>query len=217
MSPKVAASVRRPSALDTEQGRDIETAIEEVLALHPELRLAVPGHSDKRIQAWHCVASDIAHVRGRTVRDVCLRDRVVTEGLATALERDFAQEATPWGDYPDPIEAWVTEVIRLPCDADPDEWQIRQPDGRRWVGIKVGTYLVDRATARPGRSLPDLAEVSSAALVAMALDLAGLLFGVTARDPRTFGFVACVFAVAASYVPARWALRHEPLDALRRS
>ncbi len=48
--------------------------------------------------------------------------------------------------------------------------------------------------------------------------MAGLLFGVTARDPVTFGAGAALLmgvAVLASYIPARRAMRVEPIAALR--
>jgi putative ABC transport system permease protein len=58
--------------------------------------------------------------------------------------------------------------------------------------------------------------------LAAALGLAGLmrgvLFGVTAADPATFGSVAGLVAVVASVacvVPARRAMRVSPIQALR--
>lgn len=48
--------------------------------------------------------------------------------------------------------------------------------------------------------------------------MSSLLFGVTARDPATFGVVAVllvIVALAASFVPARRAMRLDPLRALR--
>ncbi len=48
--------------------------------------------------------------------------------------------------------------------------------------------------------------------------MAGLLFGVTARDPATFAAGAALLmgvAVLASYIPARRALRVQPTSALR--
>lgn len=40
-------------------------------------------------------------VRDAAVRSKSLIDRAVTEGMATAFERDFARADTPWGRYPD--------------------------------------------------------------------------------------------------------------------
>jgi ABC-type lipoprotein release transport system permease subunit len=45
-----------------------------------------------------------------------------------------------------------------------------------------------------------------------------LLFGVSATDPTTYAGVLillCAVAAIASYMPARWAARVEPLVALR--
>jgi ABC-type lipoprotein release transport system permease subunit len=47
---------------------------------------------------------------------------------------------------------------------------------------------------------------------------AGMLFGVTAADPLTYGAVACLFfgaAVTASFVPAHRATGVDPVSAIR--
>ena len=48
--------------------------------------------------------------------------------------------------------------------------------------------------------------------------MSSLFFGISATDPLTFAGVALLlslFALAASYVPARFAMRMDPINALR--
>jgi ABC-type lipoprotein release transport system permease subunit len=56
------------------------------------------------------------------------------------------------------------------------------------------------------------------ATLAFSRLMSSLLFGITDRDPFTFTAVAVVFiavALVATYLPARQALRIEPVNALR--
>jgi putative ABC transport system permease protein len=60
--------------------------------------------------------------------------------------------------------------------------------------------------------------VGIAAGLALTRLMAKMLFGVSARDPLTFGGVAILLmlvAVAACYIPARRAMRTDPIVALR--
>lgn len=107
-------------------------------------------------------------VRGVAVRDTSLMDQVVAEGLATAFERDFGGASPPWGAYDDGVETWARELMMLPPDAPRDVWMKQHSDGRRWVGYKAGTYLVDRATRATGRSAADLVSTPAADIITMA-------------------------------------------------
>lgn len=95
-------------------------------------------------------------VRGSTISTTTLMDHVVTEGLATAFERDFAGESRPWADYPADVSKWVDELLLQPPTAKRSEWLSQHPDGRRWIGYKAGTYLVDQAMKRLNRSSAEL-------------------------------------------------------------
>ena len=95
-------------------------------------------------------------VRGSTIVSTTLMDHVVTEGMATAFERDFAGESRPWADYPGDVSKWVDELLLQPPTAKRSEWMSRHPDGRRWIGYKAGTYLVDQAMKRLNRSSAEL-------------------------------------------------------------
>jgi putative ABC transport system permease protein len=91
------------------------------------------------------------------------------------------------------------------------------------IGVRIAL-----GAARGDLMRPILGEGIGVALAGIALGvtgaalltrlMAGLLFGVTARDPLTFGAGAAVLlvvAVVASYIPARRAAHVEPVTALR--
>lgn len=97
-----------------------------------------------------------------------LIDDVVAEGLATAFERTHAGAHAPWGDYPPEVAEWVEQLAGLGPDASRDHWMFRHPDGRRWIGYKVGTYLVDVAQRQSRRPLAELVTVRTDDLLRLA-------------------------------------------------
>ena len=68
-----------------------------------------------------------------------LIERALQEGMATVFERDFAGADAPWGKYPENVGQWADELRQLPPDASIQQWLYTHPDGRRWIGIKVGS------------------------------------------------------------------------------
>lgn len=97
-------------------------------------------------------------------------DGVVTEGMATVFERDAAGASPPWGAYPKDAMNWLIELGSLPPDADVRYWLTqRHPDGRRWIGMRAGTYLVDQAMRLTGQSSADLVAKSTEEIVRMSL------------------------------------------------
>ena len=105
-----------------------------------------------------------------------IREKVVCEGLATAFERDYGLggAAPLWGQYPVDVEVWAREVLALPKDAPTDVWMRRHPDGRRWLGIRVGTFLADCATRASGKTSAELASVPAETVLAMCPAVAAL-------------------------------------------
>lgn len=109
-------------------------------------------------------------VRGKSEPYLTLMDKVIAEGLATAFERDFAHAQVPYGEYPPNVAAWLRELQAVrPSDND-SPWMSRHPDGRRWIGYKVGTYLADRAMAITGKSSAALARLPTEQVIALAGD-----------------------------------------------
>lgn len=95
-------------------------------------------------------------------------DRAVYEGMATAFERDFGRVETPWGAYPPNVHQWAIEFRRLPHNAPISDWIYAHPDGRRWIGMKVGAYWVDQASAKSKRSSADLCTTPTPEVLALA-------------------------------------------------
>jgi uncharacterized protein YjaZ len=106
--------------------------------------------------------------RSQTQESVTLMQRVVGEGLATVFERDAAGMPAPWGKYPPDAGAWTKELLALPSDTSFKPWMSRHPDGRRWIGYKVGTYVVERAMRASHKSAAELVHTSTADILRLA-------------------------------------------------
>ena len=94
-----------------------------------------------------------------------LMDAVVSEGLATAFERDAAGSDPLWGQYPREVADWVEELRVLADDADRREWMYLHSDGRRWIGYRAGTFLADQAKAITGQTAAQLAAVPTSEIL----------------------------------------------------
>lgn len=72
---------------------------------------------------------------------------VVTEGLATVFERNYADSRPLWGQYDDDetMNRWYQELKQLPATEHKDmDYFVQHHDGRRWIVYKVGTWMVDK-------------------------------------------------------------------------
>lgn len=115
--------------------------------LDPDRDVLATIRSQLRATLFH----ELDHLaRESRVKPITLVDRVVSEGLATAFERDVAHTDPLWASAPDP--SWEREILEQPGDADVTTWISRHPDGRRWIGIRVGTAWVDRAARATGKT-----------------------------------------------------------------
>ncbi len=109
-------------------------------------------------------------VRGWTMEGgapvTSLMDAVVAEGLATAFAGNFAGFEAPWGSYPDDVADWVEELERASLNQY-GQWMFQHPDGRRWIGYRAGTYLVERAREATGKTTIDLVTTPTREIIAM--------------------------------------------------
>jgi hypothetical protein len=106
-------------------------------------------------------------VRAKTIEDRTLFEFAVSFGMATVFERDFGHVREPWGEYPPEVSGWVAELVAARPDAS-RALMSRHPDGRRWIGPKVGTFLTDRAMAATGKSSADLVATPAAEILRLA-------------------------------------------------
>lgn len=107
-------------------------------------------------------------LRDAAVPQAALLERAITEGLAIAFERDYGGIAKPWGWYPSDAAIWVDELRQVPDDAAQEPWLARHPDGRRWIAMRAGTFLVDRAVRVSGRTPAELATLPAQAIIELA-------------------------------------------------
>jgi uncharacterized protein YjaZ len=87
--------------------------------------------------------------------------------MATAFARDYSGEKAPWAEYPADVEEWVRQLQNLPSEARYEEWMFAHPDGRRWIGYRAGTFLVDQAMARAKKTSIDLIGASAQEIIDM--------------------------------------------------
>lgn len=91
----------------------------------------------------------------KTMIDSCLM-----EGLGTVFERDYADGDPLHGHYEDdPVEEWAKEVIALDDLSLANNYMYQHPDGRKWIGYKVGTWIIDQATEKSGKTVIDLTQM----------------------------------------------------------
>jgi uncharacterized protein YjaZ len=70
---------------------------------------------------------------------------IVSEGLATVFERDYASGDPLWGRYEDDrtMRQWLSELLAQ-GDSINEDYLFDHPDGRRWIAYKTGAWVVDR-------------------------------------------------------------------------
>ncbi len=115
-------------------------------------------------------------VRDAGIPRTSFMDGVVSEGMASVFERDFGGASYPFMEYPDNALEWVAELAELP-DLDyfsedgieqRRQYMREHPDGRRRIGYRAGTYLVDQAMHVSGLSAADLVSTPTGDILRMA-------------------------------------------------
>lgn len=96
-------------------------------------------------------------------------DGCIMEGLANVFARQYAHEKALWADYTqENAAAWLREIRDIGEGIAYDEYMYKHPDGRRWIGYKVGTYIVDEAIKKSGKSVIELTSMECADILKLA-------------------------------------------------
>lgn len=95
-------------------------------------------------------------------------DDCILEGLANVFAREYADEKAPWADYPDDVELWISEIKDAGSTINYEHYLYNHPDGRRWIGYKVGTYIVDTAMSKSGKSILELSSMECSEIFDLA-------------------------------------------------
>ena len=76
----------------------------------------------------------------------------------------------PQGDFRDwdAIDAWADELLDVQVPYNHPELFFQHPDGRRWIGYRAGTYLVDCAMRASGQTAAELAVTPTDEILALA-------------------------------------------------
>lgn len=114
---------------------------------------------------WHHLARGWGVDTDMRVR---LIDAVVAEGLATAFARDAAGYEPSFAVYPDDVSLWARELMKTGSMDDYGEWMYQHPDGRRWIGYRVGIWIADRAMDTSDRSAAELIHATTDEVVEWA-------------------------------------------------
>jgi len=90
-------------------------------------------------------------------------DLCIFEGLATVFERDYANSKPLYGTYTaGESQAWLEEIT---TEYDPTlyyQYMFQHKDGRKWMGYKMGTYIVDEAIKKSDKTVLQLTELTCA-------------------------------------------------------
>jgi uncharacterized protein YjaZ len=95
-------------------------------------------------------------------------DNCVLEGLATVFTRDYANEDARWAKYPKNVKDWLQEIIDKNDMFYWEEYMFSHPDGRKEIGYKVGTYIIDEAIKNSGKSVIELTKMECKDILKLA-------------------------------------------------
>ncbi len=138
------------------------------LAFDPTFKQA--SHKAILQDARHSVYHEMNHAARYNINiwHKTFLDNCIMEGLATVFARDYSGEKAPWAKYPKNVTAWIKEIIDKNDMFSWPNYSFDHPDGRKWIAYKVGTYIVDEAMKKSGKSVIELTKTECADILKLA-------------------------------------------------
>ena len=84
----------------------------------------------------------------------------VNEGLATVFSEQYTGVEFDAIAYPENVDDWVEEIQTLPKNAIYYHWMNEHPDGRVYIGYRVGRYIIHKAIINSGKDILELSKLS---------------------------------------------------------
>ena len=86
-------------------------------------------------------------VRGWTIYGnkfpVGIDNAAVNEGLADVFASTYTNTRSNNYSKDENFDAWVKEILALPKNANYSEWMFSHPDGRKAIGYRAGSYIIE--------------------------------------------------------------------------
>jgi uncharacterized protein YjaZ len=93
----------------------------------------------------------------------------ILEGIACVFEREYSKLGSPlWAKYDtEVIKDWFNEVNK-DILSNWDDYMFLHPDGRRWIGYKVGTWIVDNAMKNSKKTIESITKLECSEIIELA-------------------------------------------------
>ncbi len=108
----------------------------------------------------HVVYHEFHHLyRGWAIKDNLFEPGIaiaaVNEGLAVVFSEKYTHLSLETDSPPREAIAnqWVKEILKLPRDANYQEWMFQHPDGRSAIGYRAGNFLIRKAMAQSSMNI----------------------------------------------------------------
>lgn len=141
-----------------DNGRALNAGLIE-LAFHPKTARTKPSKILGQVEPLVLHEMNHAARYSAKILPKTFLDNCINEGLAVVFAREYTGYKAPWDKYPKEVTKWLKEVQKAGKCIDWYHYMFLHPDGRPWIGYKVGTYVIDQAMKNSGKTVIELTKM----------------------------------------------------------